>query len=126
VPDDGNGAVGIGPDTLSDGQIVMAEPALTLGLPATLAAPWARDSNGREVETRYELDGTDILQVVDHRETAVAYPVVADPGVDLDPGWVTLKATYSRDITNRVASLVVGAVGAAAAISASRCPVPPS
>lgn len=193
VPSDGNGDVGIGPGTMSDGQIVMAEPALTLGLPAngsgttvgtttvfdgdhaanqiavqatdmgaraliriedasaptaypfalggaaetlraqddgsvlvldatgatmaTLAAPWARDSDGRLVDTRYELYGTDILQVVDHRQAAVAYPVVADPSVDLDPGWVTLKATFSRDITNRVASLVVGAVGAAAAMS---------
>lgn len=44
-----------------------------------IAAPWARDANGRAVATRYEIQGTTLVQVVDHRRRGVAYPVVADP-----------------------------------------------
>lgn len=51
-----------------------------------LTPPWAKDANGIDVPTSYEIDGTTITQVVQHREASeVAYPVVADPwaGVDL-------------------------------------------
>ena len=42
-----------------------------------VASPWAIDANGEEVPTRYTLDGTALIQVVDHE--GAAYPVVADP-----------------------------------------------
>lgn len=41
-------------------------------------APWARDANGAQVPTRYEVTGATLTQVVDHG-IAFAYPVVADP-----------------------------------------------
>ncbi|WGD37587.1 hypothetical protein [Lysinibacter sp. HNR] len=39
---------------------------------------WARDANGREVETRYEIRGDALVQVVIPTRDTV-YPVVADP-----------------------------------------------
>lgn len=44
----------------------------------SFAAPWAKDSSGKDVPTRYELDGQTLTQVVDH-DSSFAYPVVADP-----------------------------------------------
>lgn len=43
--------------------------------------PWAKDSNGADIPTRYEVvDGQTLVQVVDHQAAQnVAYPVVADP-----------------------------------------------
>lgn len=43
-----------------------------------LAPAWAKDADGRDVPTRYEVDGTTITQVVEHDAT-FTYPVVADP-----------------------------------------------
>ena len=43
-------------------------------------APWAKDAVGTAVSTHFETDGESLTQVVDHQtNTAVAYPVVADP-----------------------------------------------
>lgn len=46
-----------------------------------IAAPWARDATGRAVPTRYEIRGSTLVQVVEHRGGNVSYPVVADPSV---------------------------------------------
>jgi len=45
----------------------------------TTTAPWARDADGRAVPTRYEVVGTDLVQIVDHAAGDYAYPIVADP-----------------------------------------------
>ena len=42
-----------------------------------IAAPWALDANGAEVPTRYALEGTTLIQTIDHE--GAAYPVAADP-----------------------------------------------
>lgn len=106
----------------ADGSVlVLAESGATL---ATLATAWARDAGGRDIATHYELDGTDVVQVIDHRHADVAYPVVADPSVDLDPGWFSITATFSRDITNSIASFTAGSVGASAAIAESCSLIP--
>lgn len=52
---------------------------------ATVAAPWARDAHGKAVPTRYTIRGNSLVQVVDHRASGIAYPVVADPRVTV--GW---------------------------------------
>ena len=44
-----------------------------------IAAPWAKDANGRDVPTHYEVTGTTITQVVDHLSQRFTYPIVADP-----------------------------------------------
>lgn len=39
--------------------------------------PWAFDANGTAVSTSFKIDGTTLIQTIDHR--GAAYPVVADP-----------------------------------------------
>jgi len=69
-------------------------------------APWAKDKHGRDVPTRYELNGMTLVQVVDHTAIDdVAYPVIADPwlGIDLiksvrqglEKNVITINATKS-------------------------------
>lgn len=41
---------------------------------------WAKDANGADVPTHFEIDGGVLTQVVEH-DGSVAYPVVADPAV---------------------------------------------
>lgn len=45
---------------------------------AGVASAWAKDANGTDIATHYELDGTTLTQVVEHAE-GNAYPIVADP-----------------------------------------------
>lgn len=42
-------------------------------------APWARDADGKDVPTRYDVEGTTLVQYVYHREADVKYGVTADP-----------------------------------------------
>jgi hypothetical protein len=46
---------------------------------AMLAPPWARDAQAREVPTHYEIDGTTVVQVVNHRSGVYDYAITADP-----------------------------------------------
>lgn len=48
-------------------------------LAGIIAAPWAKDANGTAVATRYMIEGNNLIQVVDHNQPGVAYPVIADP-----------------------------------------------
>lgn len=57
-----------------------------------IAAPWAKDSNGAEVPTHYEVDGATVTQVIEHEDAQVAYPVVADPYMGqnlISQAWIT-------------------------------------
>lgn len=45
----------------------------------TTSAPWAVDANGTAVPTHYEVEGTRLIQVVDHATGDFSYPIVADP-----------------------------------------------
>ncbi len=53
---------------------------------ATSPRPWARDAAGASVPTHYEVDGTTLTQVVEHRHGSWAYRIVADPSF-----WSVLK-----------------------------------
>lgn len=66
---------------LGDGVVLMSQ-AKFMG---AIAAPWAKDANGRDVPTHYEVSGSTVIQVVDHLSDRFAYPIVADPwfGVNL-------------------------------------------
>lgn len=46
---------------------------------ARLAAPCARDADGRDVPTHFEIDGTTVIQVVEHHGRDFAYGITADP-----------------------------------------------
>lgn len=49
------------------------------GFLGAVTAPWAKDANGLEVPTRFEISGTSFVQIVDHTSAEYAYPIVADP-----------------------------------------------
>ena len=44
---------------------------------AGIATPWALDAHGVAIPTSYTLDGTTLVQTIEH--AGAAYPVVADP-----------------------------------------------
>lgn len=63
---------------LEDGRILMSDAeGGDLGL---VEAPWAKDASGRDVPTRYEIEGRTVTQVVEH-SAEYQYPIVADPVV---------------------------------------------
>src|SRR4051812_19016256 len=77
--------------------------------------PWARDAAGRRIPTYYKLDGTTLIQVVEHRAAGTSYPVVADPKVSI--GLFELTVTFSRSETAYIAGKA--ADGGAAAVGAA-------
>jgi len=46
---------------------------------AIIDPPWATDAKGVAVATHFELEGTTLVQVVDHQVGVYSYPIVADP-----------------------------------------------
>lgn len=62
--------------------------------------PWAYDADGRAVPTHYEVRGTELVQVVDHKSADFTYPIVADPTYTF-PGSNQL---YTRIVEDRNAS----------------------
>jgi hypothetical protein len=85
------------------------------------APPWAWDADGRDVPTRYIVEGDTIVQEVDHAGGDYAYPIVADPwmGNALISSWSwegssRLRVTptqYSRGWTGNVWYQEVGRAG---------------
>jgi hypothetical protein len=84
-----------------------------------IAPPWAQDANGTPVPTHYEIDGTTLIQVVEHRSGDYAYGITADPHW----GWVHIHRvlTYSQAVSwyrtlrgatkaNALAAALVGAL----------------
>lgn len=49
-----------------------------------VAPAWAKDANGTQVPTRYEINGSTLTQIVDHTSGGFAYPIVADPWLGID------------------------------------------
>ena len=76
-----------------------------------IAAPWALDANGEEVPTRYSLDGTTLIQSVDHQ--GAAYPVAADPA------WFAVIALAVR-LAAPTAAAVLNACGPAQCVAVTR------
>jgi hypothetical protein len=48
------------------------------------APAWAKDARGVAVSTRYELEGSTLVQIVNHTEAEYQYPIIADPWLGLD------------------------------------------
>lgn len=82
------------PDT---GQTVTATAKV-----GTIAAPWAIDATGREVPTHYEVEGSVLIQVVEHVAEDTAYPVVADP--QYSRSWFNSYIWFNRAETKTIAS----------------------
>lgn len=70
-------------EKLEDGTLVLKDSAGEFL--AGVAPAWAKDATGSSVPTWYEVQGTNIIQVVDHTaKSDVKYPVVADPYLGRD------------------------------------------
>lgn len=66
-----------------------------------LTPPWATDADGESLTTWYEVEGTQVTQVVKHRDTGAVYPVVADPWLGRDLFGYTgynRKGTWDRQV----------------------------
>jgi hypothetical protein len=49
-----------------------------------VAPAWARDARGATIPTHYEIAGSTLIQVVEHKNLPYAYPIVADPWFGFD------------------------------------------
>ncbi|MBC3186975.1 hypothetical protein H7347_10460 [Corynebacterium sp. zg-331] len=78
---------------------------------ALIKAPWAKDANGGDVKTRFEINGNEITQYVSPLGDESLYPIVADPRVDW--GIVTGHIYFSKEETRYMA----GGTAAVMAIS---------
>jgi len=67
-----------------------------------VAPAWAVDAEGRKVPTHYDVSGTTLIQVVEHRGKGFSYGIVADPSI-----WQILKCTAA--ITVAVGSTIFAA-----------------
>ncbi|WP_216396045.1 hypothetical protein, partial [Arcanobacterium phocae] len=71
-------------------QMVDSGPVVVSGngdVDLIVRAPWAIDSHGNSVPTRFEVEGDVLTQIVDHHTlSADSYPVVADPV--MVPAWL--------------------------------------
>lgn len=70
---------------------------------AAIDAPWAVDASGASVETRYVASGSVLTQVVEHRDAAASYPVVADPTFD-NPNIIQYRVRFNRAETAAIAA----------------------
>jgi hypothetical protein len=68
-----------------DGSVVLLDSADTEdtvpSVVGVIDAPWAKDAAGASVATHYEVSNGDVVQVVEHGDTPVTYPIVADPKI---------------------------------------------
>lgn len=82
-----------------DGSVIAAGEARSPSV--YVAAPWAKDADGNDVPTHYEVMGNTLTQVVDFTATT-AFPVVADPTASV-LWWgeaVKLSKTETRTLNN--------------------------
>lgn len=91
-------------------------------LVAQVEAPWAVDAAGRHVPTRYELRGTTIRQVVDHRARGVAYPVVADPKVKFCSYGTAVCVKFNKADTARIAKAMNSSIAAGVSTLCGKIP----
>lgn len=66
----------------NDGSVIITDA--TGHQQGLITAPWAYDQNGLSVPTHYTIEGTTLVQSIDHSQ-ATAYPVIADPLIKA--GW---------------------------------------
>lgn len=79
---------------------------------ATLAPAWARDATGRAVPTHYELDGTTVAQVVEHRGGGFTYGITADPWWNpLSWDWEKIGRAAVSGLTSCAGGALKGALG---------------
>lgn len=86
---------------------------------ALINSPWAKDSNGDDVETYFKINGNKVTQYVDHLEDGSLYPIIADPRVNW--GVISGHIYFSKDETRKMAGGAAGVM----AISPFFAMIPP-
>ena len=71
-------------NTSADPIIIVDKDNKFIGI---FAEAWAKDANGKEVTTSYEIRDGALVQKVDHKQQGVQYPVVADPDLVKSAKW---------------------------------------
>jgi hypothetical protein len=80
---------------------------------AMVSAPWAKDANGKVIETYFTTDGSTLTQHIIHNVEGVIYPVTADPSVAWN--WSGIGVYLNRRETN-TAMFRAGGIAAISAI----------
>ena len=88
-------------DNKMDGSILIMRDADTII--GAIGIPWAKDADGNEVETYYEINGDKIIQHVKHIGRNVKYPIVADPVISFKScfksgKWITRNGVVSLSL----------------------------
>lgn len=79
----------------------------------SVEAPWAVDANGSNVPTHFEILGTSLIQIVEHRGSGYAYGIVADPTIKTCDLRTAVCAKLSKKETQKVHEALFVSVGAA-------------
>jgi hypothetical protein len=85
----------------SDGGAVVLDK--TQRVIATVDRPWAKDADGRPVQTWFAANGTTLTQYVKHTSPGVIYPVTADPHYSW--GWSGVTLYFSKSETRYISGL---------------------
>ncbi len=89
---------------------------------ATIPAPWAKDANDRAIPTHFTIVDDALVQVVKHVGSGAAYPVLADPSIELCNWFTAVCITFSK---SEVLSISTHwATGVAAGITAACSKIP--
>lgn len=66
-----------------------------------ISAPWAVDAAGNSVPTHYAIDGSTVIQYVEHKAGTYTYPIVADPwlGFSLISSAKWIKRSQGRTLS---------------------------
>ncbi|MFT7837236.1 hypothetical protein Q5530_13900 [Saccharothrix sp. BKS2] len=101
---------GSAPLPRANGSVDVVDPAGRVV--ASINKPWAFDATGAAVPTRYRVEGSVLVQRVEHG--GAAYPVVADPSIDfgLTSATITLNPKDQRIILSGGGVAAGGLLGA--------------
>ena len=105
-------------EMMPDGSVVALNPDDEVL--AVAPTPWALDANGVNVPTYYEISGTTLTQVVEHKAGDFVYGIVADPwwnpfswpwGKWVKASGKAIKKAAGKCVKGAVGAALVGAVG---------------
>ena len=86
-------------EATDDGSVdVVGTDGATIG---SFDRPWAKDANGADIATWFDVQGDTLIQTVDAGDAAV-YPIVADPHYTW--GWVTGTVYFNKFETSALCS----------------------
>lgn len=102
----------------TDGGVDVHTRLVDVPAAAVVAPAWAVDADGAPVPTHYEVEGDQLIQVVDHE--GAAYPVVADPKVSF--GWSIYLRYSKREVKDYKARGVISGIASVIAVSCGKLP----